>query len=377
MLSRQKIDMNIDNIKKGIEKTGFRLEFDISNVLSKNGWNVINNKYYVDDQQETVREIDIVAYKATYVHKMYVYTVLILSCKKSEENAWVLLSKDPDHNDPNMEWIPVHAWSNERKLEYMFEEQEWKETYLSTLNQNQSTIVSAKPEKHIFGFQEMKKESGAPQNDKHIFNSITSVMKAQAYEMNALPLRKKDPCVFQFNLLSIAQTELIRLDFGDNSIEGVPVDDEVYLAGYIVDKQQTFAKVHFIRSEKFESILKRYNNLHEANKKAFRAVYDRFCKEITVDYKKQNLFREDVASDLWWPVHQKFENLTGLSKLFKEGCIDWDKDDEVLEFQIDLDAEDVAKINSDNSLRKALSKSLKKYYEYEGVSRFGVNDIPF
>lgn len=57
--------MNIDNIKKGIEKTGFRLEFDISNVLSEHGWNVINNKYYVDDQQETVREIDIVAYKAT------------------------------------------------------------------------------------------------------------------------------------------------------------------------------------------------------------------------------------------------------------------------------------------------------------------------
>lgn len=85
--------MNIEEIEKGIEKTGFRLEFDISNILEGNGWNVINNKYYVDDQQETVREIDIVAYKASRILDVYVYTALIISCKKSDKNAWALLSK--------------------------------------------------------------------------------------------------------------------------------------------------------------------------------------------------------------------------------------------------------------------------------------------
>lgn len=369
--------MNIDNIKKGIEKTGFRLEFDMSNVLSESGWNVINNKYYVDDQQETVREIDIVAYKASLVHKMHVYTALIISCKKSEENAWVLLSKAPDHKDPNMEWVPVHAWSNERKLAFMFDEQDWKELYLSNLNQNQSGIVSEKPERHIFGFQEMKKENGAPQNDKNIFSSITSVMKAQAYEMNALPLRKKDPCVFQFNLLSIAQTDLIRLDFEKNSVEGAPVEEEIYVAGYIVDKRQTFAKIHFIRSDKFKSVLKHYNKLHEANKKAFKAVYDRFCKEIFNDYKKLSLFKDDVANDLWFPVYQSFGHLNDLNKIFKEGWITWNKKDQTMEFQINLDSEVIAKINLDNRLRKALSSSLKKYYEYEGESRFAEDDIPF
>ena len=77
--------MNIENIEKGIEKTGFRLEFDISKILEGNEWNVINNKYYVDDQQETVREIDIVAYKASPVQDIYVYTALIISCKKSNK----------------------------------------------------------------------------------------------------------------------------------------------------------------------------------------------------------------------------------------------------------------------------------------------------
>ncbi len=369
--------MNVEQIEKGIEKTGFRLEFDISTVLSSNNWNVINNKYYVDDQQEAVREIDIVAYKASLVKGIYIYTVLIVSCKKSEENIWALLSKEPDHKDPNMEWVPVHAWSNDRKLKFMFDEQEWKKTYLSILSKNKSNIVSDKPKKHIFGFQEMNKKNGTPQNDKNIFNSITTLMKAQAYEMNALPLRKKDPCVFQFNLLSIAQTDLVRLDFKGKKIEGVLVDEEVYVAGYIVDKQQTFAKVHFINADKFEPILEQYNNLHESNKKAFRAVYDKFCDEIANDYKKLNLFKEDVANDLWWPVYEKINYLTGLNKLFQEGWINWNKKDGILEFQLELDTEVINEINADQDLRKKLSRSLKKHYEYDGGSRFSVNDIPF
>jgi hypothetical protein len=369
--------MNIEEIEKGIEKTGFRLEFDISNILEGNGWDVINNKYYVDDQQETVREIDIVAYKASRILDVYVYTALIISCKKSDKNAWALLSKKSNHDDPNMEWVPVHAWSNDRILSFMIEQQEWKDTYLSTLKDNKSGIVSDKPDRHIFGFQEMNKESGAPQNDKNIFNSITSVMKAQAYEMNALPVRKKVPCVFQFNLLSIAQAELVRLDFEESNTKGTPISDEVYVADYIVDKQQTFAKVHFIQAEKFKKIIEQYNQLHKSNIKAFKAIYDRFCDELTSDHKKMNLFKDDVASDLWWPVYKEFNHLTCLSKLFKDGWFNWDKKEEVLEFQVDLDSIEIDKINSVKSLRKELSKSLKKHYRYEGESRFAVNDIPF
>lgn len=369
--------MNIEQLEKGIEKTGFRLEFEISRILEDNGWNVINNKYYVDDQQETVREIDIVAYKASLMNGIYVYTALILSCKKSEKNTWALLSKESNHNDPNMEWVPVHAWSNDRILSFMLEEQEWKDTYLTTLINNKSNIVSDKPKRHIFGFQEMNKESGAPQNDKNIFNSITSVMKAQAYEMNALPLRKKDPCVFQFNLLSIAQTDLVRLDFETKNTKGILVDEEIYVAGYIVDKQQTFARVHFVQSEKFPSIIKQYNNLHKSNIKAFEAIYDKFCKEITKDNKKLNLFKEDVADDIWWPAHESLNHLSGLHKIFKGGWMYWNKKESVLEFQVDLDSVDVMRLNNDKGTRKELSKSLKKHYKYEGESKFAVNDIPF
>ena len=52
------------DFEKNIEKTGYVLEFNVSSLLQKHGWSVINNKYYIDDVQPAVREIDIVGYKA-------------------------------------------------------------------------------------------------------------------------------------------------------------------------------------------------------------------------------------------------------------------------------------------------------------------------
>ncbi len=37
----------------------------------------------------------------------------------------------------------------------------------------------------------MNRVSGAPHNDKNIFSAVTSLMKAQAYELGALSHRKK------------------------------------------------------------------------------------------------------------------------------------------------------------------------------------------
>lgn len=369
--------MNIEQIEKGIEKTGYRLEFDISRILEDNGWNVINNKYYVDDQQETVREVDIVAYKATLIQDFYVYTALIISCKKSDKNAWTLLSKKSNHNDPNMEWIPIHAWSNDRILSFMLDQNDWKDTYLLTLRKNNCRFFSDKPEKHIFGFQEMNKESGAPQNDKNIFNSIISVMKAQAYEMNALPIRKKTPCAFQFNLMSVAQTELIRLDFENSQAKGFPVDDEIYVADYIVNKQQTFAKIHFVKSDKFKNILYKYNQLHKANILAFNVIYEKFCKEITKDYKKLSLFKKDLADDLYWSVLIENTHVSNLKDVFDFSILSWDKNESVLEFQLDLEPNDIDSMNAIGSLRKELAEALMKYYKYKGVSKFAVTDLPF
>jgi hypothetical protein len=102
--------MSTNRYTQEIVKTGFELEFRVSEVFRHLGWTVIANKYYIDDHQGTVREIDVVAYRTTKLQDYRLATVVVVSCKKNERDAWVLLSKDLDRPDPNMEWQPLHTW---------------------------------------------------------------------------------------------------------------------------------------------------------------------------------------------------------------------------------------------------------------------------
>jgi hypothetical protein len=162
-----------DKIIEGIRKTGFDLEFRVSEILRGSGWSVINNRYYVDDQQETVREIDLVAYKVKKYDDLWVYTSLIVSCKKNEQKSWAFLSKNINPTDPNTEWRPLHVWTNDKALEFTISQAGWKDTYFSHLEALGVNEILRIPEAHIFAFQEMSNSNGAPHNDKAIFNSVT------------------------------------------------------------------------------------------------------------------------------------------------------------------------------------------------------------
>lgn len=69
-----------------ITKTGFELEFRVSEVFRQLGWTVIANKYYIDDHQDTVREIDLIAYRTTKLPDFRVATIVVVSCKKNEKD---------------------------------------------------------------------------------------------------------------------------------------------------------------------------------------------------------------------------------------------------------------------------------------------------
>lgn len=86
--------MNLEKFEKGILKTGFVLENNIAMSLKKLGWSVISNKYYEDDFEDKIREIDLIAYKVGRAQDFDVFTCLIISCKKSESNTWALLCRD-------------------------------------------------------------------------------------------------------------------------------------------------------------------------------------------------------------------------------------------------------------------------------------------
>jgi hypothetical protein len=362
---------------EGINTTGFGLEFDISSMLTSSSWTVINNKYYIDDVQGAAREIDILAYKATPKNGVQVYTVLIISCKKSKENAWALLSKELNVNDPNIDWSPVTLWSNEEVRKLIIENYEWKKTYIDSDAKLKSKLFH--PKKHIFAFQELSQKKGTPQNDKAIFNSIVSSMKSQNYEMDSLNKRKKDKAIYNFNLLSVVDAPLLRVSYGHGQPSIQEIESDIYVGSYIINKEETISRVHFIKKESFNSLLDDYNNLHDHNIEQSTVIYESFYKDCLKEKKKVNLFISKFNRKLRWDIHKVINNYVhDEGSSVRDLGIWWDKQKNCAAVYIEGVFEDEAlnALNSDEEIKKKISSSLKELYRYEGEFYFD-SDIPF
>ena len=59
--------MNKDKIVEALSKTGFPFENTVSEQFLGSNWNILGNKYYVDDVDGRAREIDLIAYKVRKV----------------------------------------------------------------------------------------------------------------------------------------------------------------------------------------------------------------------------------------------------------------------------------------------------------------------
>ena len=356
-----------------IKKTGFVLENNIALKLKSAGWTVISNKYYVDDAEETVREIDLIAYKCTVVENFDVYTALIISCKKSEDNAWALLSREINLKDPNSDWSPLHAWSNNKALNYKLSEQGKANQYYERAAELGVTEVLQTPSVEVFAYQEMNKVSKKPQNDKPIFNAITSLMKAQEYELGALPRRKKNLCIYQFNLLSVIDTDLIRLMFSGDNIVSSSIETEHYLARYILKKRETFSRIRFIRATAFEAVLIDYGRLHNANCEWFAEEVEEFYTDVLKDSKRTKVFLDDFKTKI---EHHMLAALSWSHYDVKLISINWDESEEQPWIGVVFSGDDVNKLNADEKLTVAVASAFKAVYRYEGKFSFS-EDVPF
>lgn len=368
--------MSHDQFSTQIQKTGFVLENQIAQQLRAEKWTVISNRYYVDDAEESVREIDLVAYKATRTQHFDVYTTLLISCKKSEANAWALLSRNIDLKDPNSDWQPVHAWSNDKALAFQLFKPDSAKLYHDAVAALGVTDVLSTPNVEVFAFQEMNKVSGAPQNDKAIFSAITSLMKAQAYELGALPQRKRTPVVYQFNLVSIVDTELVRLMFVGQKIKAASIDHEQYIARYIIKKRATFSRIRFMRSNVFSNLLPQYSALHKANCAWFDAECNSFYFDIVKDRKRVVILIEDFRKEIQWPLRMALigakHTVPNLDKL----DLYWSEPDSSIYIYAPISQEAVDALNEDQKLREKVGAALAKFYRYKGSFKFE-EEIPF
>lgn len=359
-----------------IRKTGFVLENRIAQVLQKAGWSVISNKYYVDDAEETVREIDLVAYRVNKVRHFNVYTTLVISCKKSESNVWALLARRADHSSINWDWWPLHAWTNDRALHYELTQADVGRRYHEQVSAKGVTEALALPLFEVFAFQEMDRTSGVPRNDKAIFSAVTSLMKAQAYELAALPQRRKDPAVYQFNLLSIVDADLLRLEFSDGNIAAKYIDSEHYITRYIIGKKETFARVRFLRADSFEQQLDDYLRLHQANIAWFSENHDRYFADVIEKADKREVLLDDFRREVGWRLAHVVSKARIGEYASHPVDLDWVPLTRKAVVQIPADSQVAAFLNGDGEAREAVAVALRKIYRYEGDFEFEP-DIPF
>jgi hypothetical protein len=372
--------MDVKKLEQEIRKTGFVLENDIAQILKEAEWTVISNKYYIDDQADTVREIDLVAYRVSKVQQFSVYTVLIISCKKSESNVWALLARDINLNDPNSDWYPLHTWTNDKALLFKLSENGVSKQYYKKVRKLGVTKVLAQPEVEVFAFQEMDKNNGKPQNDKPIFSAVTSLIKAQAYELGILPLRKKDTSIYQFNLISVVDAELARLMFNGKKIECTEIDTEHYLANYIVKKKESFSRIHFIRSNAFEHTLKDYDRLHQANKEVFSQYCDNFYDGILKDYLRYSVLLDEFKKKVGWQPSSRIRNELKINAEIGSYCFSWNDKESHVKVEVTLkdsviDDSVVDFLNQDLESKKCVKQALKSIFRYEG--EFIFEGIPF
>ena len=371
--------MTLKHYAEQIAKTGFVLENKIAQQLKAARWTVISNRYYVDDTEESVREIDLVAYKATRVQHFDVITTLLISCKKNEGNAWALLARPVDLRNPNYDWEPLHTWTNDKALSFQRALPKYAFNYHSALPKGAARETHRQPEVEVFAFQEMNKTSGAPQNDRSIFQSITSLMKAQAYEVTALPQRKTTPAAYQFNLLSVVDTEMVRLMFEGGAVKPSHIEREDYIARYIIKRRETFSRIRFLHADLFENSISEYDALHSANCKWFDDDCNGFYLDAVRKSDKRDVFREEFQRAVGYEIRWCLMRHKLPYKEVEPKTIGLYWRDEQKTLVVDGPFGDIGEsiLDQDAEIRATVAAALQRIYRYQGPFALQNDDIPF
>ncbi len=381
--------MDNEKIISAINKTGFPLENKMSSILKEHGWRLINNRYYIDDAREIEREIDILAYKS-YVdwdNKAAYYTTLIISCKRSESSSWIFMTIDKPEKDPNFNYFVTINKTNDKRIEFMLKLEQKAIEEEFERNKNLSSVFSV--ERKVFGFQQINNNSYKPEDDKRIYDSIITTIKALEYEREIRPTKSNiegiDTVFYNFNLLSIFDSTLFEGYF--NSTNNITVnegDKVVYINRHIVNKKECFYKIIFVNSETFDSFLYNYDLLNDANYDIYGSLIERYYDNIFLNKKKIDLFWSDFSSSIRQTFNYTVQTKYGYNFVQSAEHFEYNYKDECLFIYCveywdlyNIIDDIIKKLNADKTLIETIKDELKKYYRYEGRFLFAENELPF
>lgn len=362
----------LEKIPSALEKTGFLLEHLVSEEFRKSGWSVIGNRYYVDDVDGKARELDLMAYRVAKSDDLDVCTGVLVSCKKDAENTWAFMSKDKPPHDPNIDWEPIHYWTDLEPLASFLSSCDWRKNYFRSNKSIHNALF--RDTKNIFATQLISPDGSAPKNDKPIFDSITGLLKALNHEIEALPGRAKNKKrLYVFSLVTVVEAPLVDVQYKGKSGKAIEVDRLTYLARYLVRKRELSAHVHFVRSDKIEEFVKTLSNLAEHNASHMQSLVGKSFQAI----RTSATVREQLAKMLSFPLRWRLNEFLrehGLEQSITDIGLSYSKNQ--LNIDIVLDESAIAMLNEDGEVRKMTGDVLKKIARYDGAFHFE-EDFPF
>lgn len=367
--------MEEQRLSEALNRTGFVLEYKIQHILREHGWHVLSSRYYPDDVTGLEREIDVVATRFASVDEFTACTVLVISCKKTAASSWVFMT---DQHDPNVEEYPQNPMQvisnrHEINVRLMYEKQQLIDELLTYEN---AAAVHHMPHR-VFAQQQINNNSYNPEDDKKIYDSISTTIKAACYEARDTAGRLQKAQVVNFHLLSVHEGGIVEMYFGDDTQHMETVQEVNMVSKHIVGKSEGWYKVHFIDADAFESVLSRYDALAGEYAVFWQKQIDAFYDQPFSDVHKQRMECqwENFASafacaaidcDDYW--HDVFNN-TDLSKY------EYDEGTQLLTLSFDLKLFSgreriVDELNHDENIQMIARRLLKEYFRYEGAFQF-------
>lgn len=223
--------LNTDLLNDAINTTGFPTEYQVQKILERRGWSVISNRYYIDDQKKIEREIDLLAVKNGIK--------LVISCKKSKSEFWTFMTSKNDGVKVLFEYK-----TKDRVINYFLNIEQ--ETFRAVIKHyaNLSSLMSAADLIRAFQQFQIKEREYTLNNDKQIYDSIITTIKAAEYEGDH---SKGD---FAYFMISIFNGEMIQKDFDDGSSK--PVNGIKYINRHFIGDTDRYYCVHFIKFTAFD-----------------------------------------------------------------------------------------------------------------------------
>ena len=166
----------VERIKEDIKKSGFPLEIEVSKVLKRHEWRVLNQQYYFDQDEKKGRTIDILAYITDHSevgdYKPF-HVSLIIECKSSS-TPWVFWTTHKDKEMFSFPSMVVKHWARPRGITA---ERKMYDDWLKWM-----------PHSHIYSsdldsvalipYEPFKKGKG-----REIFEASNQVVKALSFEL--------------------------------------------------------------------------------------------------------------------------------------------------------------------------------------------------